>query len=265
VTESNSPAESAPEADALSPVLVIIPTYNEVDNLERIVTRVHESNPQVHVLVADDNSPDGTGELADKLAAKDERVRVMHREGKQGLGAAYLAGFAWGLENGYQLLIEMDADGSHRPEDLPSMLTALEEQNADLVIGSRYVKGGKIVNWPASRQFLSRGGNTYIHLVMGLKVRDVTAGYRIFRRGTLERIGLDSVTSGGYIFQTDLTRRVSNLGMKIVEVPITFVEREIGVSKMNRSIMFESLWRATTWGFEDRVGQVSGKRKKQQA
>jgi dolichol-phosphate mannosyltransferase len=261
VTDSNSPAGDAPEAGELSPILVIIPTYNEVDNVERIITRVHEHNPQVHVLVADDNSPDGTGELADKLAAKDERVKVMHRPGKQGLGAAYIAGFGWGLEHGYQLLIEMDADGSHRPEDLPSMLEALETKQADLVIGSRYVKGGKIVNWPLTRQLLSRGGNTYIHVVMGMKVRDVTAGYRIFRRSTLERIGLDSVKSGGYIFQTDLTRRVNNLGMKIVEVPITFVEREIGQSKMNRSIMVESLWRATTWGLEDRWGRITGKSK----
>jgi dolichol-phosphate mannosyltransferase len=262
VTVSNSPAGDAPEAGELSPVLVIIPTYNEVDNIERIITRVHEHNPQVHVLVADDNSPDGTGDLADKLAAKDDRVKVMHRPGKQGLGAAYIAGFAWGLEHGYQLLIEMDADGSHQPEDLPRMLATLEQQNADLVIGSRYVKGGKIVNWPVTRQLLSRGGNIYIHVVMGMKVRDVTAGYRIFRRSTLERIGLDSVKSGGYIFQTDLTRRVNNLGMRIVEVPITFVEREIGQSKMNRSIMVESLWRATTWGLGDRWARVSGKDKR---
>ena len=262
MTDSNSPAISTPEAGELAPILVIIPTYNEVDNLERIVSRVHEHNPQVHVLVADDNSPDGTGDLADKLAARDQRVKVMHRPGKQGLGAAYMAGFAWGLENGYQLLIEMDADGSHRPEDLPSMLRALAEQRADLVIGSRYVKGGKIVNWPLSRQFLSRGGNTYIHLVMGLKVQDVTAGYRVFRRSTLERLGLDSVKSGGYIFQTDLTRRVNNLGLKIIEVPITFVEREIGQSKMNRSIMVESLWRATSWGLEDRWARITGKAKR---
>ena len=265
MTVSNSPAAGAPEAGELSPVLVIIPTYNEVDNLERIISRVHEHNPQVHVLVADDNSPDGTGDLADKLAGKDERVRVMHRPGKQGLGAAYMAGFAWGIEHGYQLLIEMDADGSHRPEDLPRMLAALEEQNADLVIGSRYVKGGKIENWPLTRQILSRGGNTYIHIVMGMKVRDVTAGYRVFRRSTLERVGLDSVKSGGYIFQTDLTRRVTNLGLKIVEVPITFVEREIGQSKMNRSIMIESLWRATSWGMEDRWARITGKNKRRPA
>lgn len=259
MTDSNSPASHAPEAGEIAQVLVIIPTYNEVDNLERIVSRVHEHNPQVHVLVADDNSPDGTGDLADKLAAKDARVKVMHRPGKQGLGAAYIAGFHWGLDHGYELLIEMDADGSHRPEDLPSMLHALDRHAADLVIGSRYVKGGKIVNWPVSRQLLSRGGNTYIHIVMGMPVRDVTAGYRIFRRSTLERIGLESVKSGGYIFQTDLTRRVNNLGMKIVEVPITFVEREIGQSKMNRSIMVESLWRATSWGLADRWARVTGK------
>jgi dolichol-phosphate mannosyltransferase len=157
----------------------------------------------------------------------------------------------------------MDADGSHRPEDLPRMLAALEEQNADLVIGSRYVKGGKIVNWPLFRLLLSRCGNIYIHVVMGMKVRDVTAGYRIFRRSTLEAIGLETVESGGYIFQTDLTRRVNNLGMKIVEVPITFVEREIGVSKMNKSIMYESLFRATSWGLEDRWATLTGKRKRQ--
>lgn len=259
MTDSNSPASHAPEAGEIATVLVIIPTYNEVDNLERIISRVHEHNPQVHVLVADDNSPDGTGDLADKLAAKDSRVKVMHRPGKQGLGAAYIAGFDWGLAHGYELLIEMDADGSHRPEDLPSMLDALERHGADLVIGSRYVKGGKIVNWPLSRQLLSRGGNTYIHVVMGMNVRDVTAGYRVFRRGTLERLGLESVKSGGYIFQTDLTRRVSNLGMKIVEVPITFVEREIGQSKMNRGIMVESLWRATSWGLEDRWARLTRK------
>lgn len=262
MTDSNSPAAAAPDAGELSPVLVIIPTYNEVDNLERIISRLHEHNPQVHVLVADDNSPDGTGELADKLAGRDERIKVLHRPGKQGLGAAYIAGFTWGLEHGYQLLIEMDADGSHQPEDLPRMLAALKEQNADLVIGSRYVKGGKIVNWPWTRQFLSRGGNTYIHLVMGMKVRDVTAGYRVFRRGTLERIGLESVKSGGYIFQTDLTRRVTKLGLKIVEVPITFVEREIGQSKMNRGIMVESLWRATSWGVQDHWARMTGKNKR---
>ena len=261
MTDSNSPAAVSPEAGELAPVLVIIPTYNERDNIESIVSRVHQNNPQVHVLVADDNSPDGTGEIADKLAAEDDRVKVMHRAGKQGLGAAYIAGFQWGMDHGYQVLIEMDADGSHRPEDLPSLLRALEQQRADLVIGSRYVKGGEIKNWPKSREFLSKGGNTYIHLVMGLKVRDVTAGYRVFRRSTLEAIGLESVRSAGYCFQTDLTRRVNNAGLKIVEVPITFVERERGQSKMNRSIVVESLWRATSWGVQDRIAQLTGKDK----
>jgi len=261
VIDSNSPAAASSEAARPAPVLVIIPTYNERDNLESIVGRVHESNPQVHILVADDNSPDGTGDIADKLAAGDERVKVMHRAGKQGLGAAYIAGFQWGMANGYQVLIEMDADGSHRPEDLPALLDAFERQQADLVIGSRYVKGGEIKNWPRSREILSKGGNTYIHLIMGLKVRDVTAGYRVFRRSTLEVIGLDSVRSAGYCFQTDLTRRVSNAGLKIVEVPITFVERERGQSKMNRSIIVESLWRATSWGVQDRIGQLTGKRR----
>jgi dolichol-phosphate mannosyltransferase len=262
VIDSNSPAAASSEANELAPVLVIIPTYNERENIEPIVARVHQSNPQVHVLIADDNSPDGTGEIADKLAADDDRVKVMHRAGKQGLGAAYIAGFQWGMANGYQVLIEMDADGSHRPEDLPALLGALEQRGADLVIGSRYVKGGEIKNWPKSREFLSKGGNTYIHLVMGLKVRDVTAGYRVFRRATLEAIGLDSVRSAGYCFQTDLTRRVHNAGLKIVEVPITFIERERGQSKMNRSIVVESLWRATSWGVQDRLAQLTGGRKR---
>jgi dolichol-phosphate mannosyltransferase len=258
VTAPTSPADDA-NAAGLAPVLVIIPTYNESENLERIVTRLHEHNPEVHVLVADDNSPDGTGEIADKLAAKDQRVHVLHRKGKEGLGAAYLAGFAWGLEAGYAVIVEMDADGSHRPEDLPKLLAALREQNADLVLGSRWVKGGSVVNWPTSREILSRGGNLYVRLATGMKLRDATGGFRAFRRATLEGIGLADVESAGYCFQVDMARRAVQSGFKVVEVPITFVEREFGVSKMSGNIVAEALWRSTVWGFQDRTAKLTGR------
>ena len=261
MTAQTSPAdeETAPASD-LTPVLVIIPTYNESENLERIVSRVHEHNPQVHVLVADDNSPDGTGDIADKLAAKDDRLHVLHRPGKQGLGAAYLAGFRWGLDAGYKVLIEMDADGSHRPEDLPRLLDALAAQGADLVIGSRWVKGGKTVNWPFSRKVISRVGNTYVRLATGLPLRDATGGYRVFRSGTLEGLGIDEVASAGYCFQVDMARRAVRKGFKVVEMPIVFVEREFGTSKMSGNIVFEALWRSTVWGFQDRFGKLTGRK-----
>ena len=242
-----------------APVLVIIPTYNESENLERIITRVHTHNPAVHVLVADDNSPDGTGEIADKLAALDDRVQVLHRQGKEGLGAAYLAGFRWGLDAGYEVLVEMDADGSHRPEDLPLLLAALEA-GADLVIGSRYVKGGTVVNWPKSREILSRGGNTYVRLATGMKLRDATGGYRAFRRATLEGLGLAKVESAGYCFQVDMARRTVRAGFTVAEVPITFVEREFGTSKMSKDIVLEALWRSTVWGFQDRAAKLFGRK-----
>jgi dolichol-phosphate mannosyltransferase len=263
VTSPTSPADDA-TASAAGPdqVLVIIPTYNESENLERIVTRLHEHNPEVHVLVADDNSPDGTGEIADKLVAADARIHVLHRKGKEGLGAAYLAGFAWGLDAGYGVIVEMDADGSHRPEDLPKLLTALREQNADLVLGSRWVKGGKVVNWPMSREILSRGGNLYVRLAIGMKLRDATGGFRVFRRGTLEGIGLKDVESAGYCFQVDMARRAVHAGFKVVEVPIIFVEREFGVSKMSGNIVLEALWRSTVWGFQDRAAKLTGRGKK---
>lgn len=257
-----SSTDTGPEptgTPGLAPVLVIIPTYNEVQNLELIISRVHQHNPQVDILVADDNSPDGTGDVADKLAAADSRIRVLHRKGKEGLGAAYLAGFDWGLDAGYEVLVEMDADGSHRPEDLPKLLAALKEQNADLVIGSRWVPGGQTRNWPVSRQLLSRAGNTYVRLAMGMKVRDATAGFRAFRRGTLEAIGLDKVNSTGYCFQVDMAFRAVSAGCKVVEVPIVFVEREIGVSKMSGNIVVEALWRTTVWGMQDRTAKITGR------
>ncbi|OLE20153.1 MAG: dolichol-phosphate mannosyltransferase [Catenulispora sp. 13_1_20CM_3_70_7] len=255
--KSETDVESA--AEDLS-VLVIIPTYNEAENLEKIVGRVHAANPEVHVLVADDNSPDGTGKLADGLAAKDERVKVLHRAGKEGLGKAYLAGFAWGIEHDYDVICEMDADGSHRPEDFPALLKTLIEQDADLVIGSRYVPGGKTVGWPKRREVLSKGGNTYVRLVTGMRLRDATGGYRLFRRQTLEKIDLATVASAGYTFQVDLAWRTVRAGLKVVEVPITFVERELGASKMSGNIVAEALWRTTVWGTKYRLGRLAGKK-----
>ncbi|MYY11646.1 glycosyltransferase [Streptomyces sp. SID4919] len=238
----------------LGTALVIIPTYNEAENIKSIVGRVRESVPEAHVLVADDNSPDGTGKLADELAAQDDQVQVLHRKGKEGLGAAYLAGFRWGIENGYGVLVEMDADGSHQPEELPRLLTALK--GADLVLGSRWVPGGRVVNWPKSREFISRGGSTYSRLLLDVPIRDVTGGYRAFRRETLEGLGLADVASQGYCFQVDLARRAVKAGFHVVEVPITFVERVHGDSKMSKDILVEALWRVTSWGVAERFGKL---------
>jgi dolichol-phosphate mannosyltransferase len=242
----------------LGTALVIIPTYNEAENIKKIVGRVRASVPDAHVLVADDNSPDGTGKLADELAAEDDHVQVLHRKGKEGLGAAYLAGFAWGMEHGYDVIVEMDADGSHQPEELPRLLTALK--GADLVLGSRWVPGGRVVNWPKSREFISRGGSMYSRLMLDVPIRDVTGGFRAFRRETLEGLGLGEVASQGYCFQVDLARRAVKSGFHVVEVPITFVERELGDSKMSRDILVEALWRVTTWGVGERVGRITGRK-----
>jgi dolichol-phosphate mannosyltransferase len=240
----------------LQPVLVVVPTYNERDNLGPILTRLHAALPSVDALVVDDGSPDGTGELADKLAAADDRVHVLHRTEKAGLGAAYIAGFRWGMARDYQVLVEMDADGSHAPEDLPRLLDALTD--ADLVIGSRYVPGGRVVNWPRSREVLSRGGNIYSKLALGVRINDITAGYRAYRRRVLEKLELDDVASHGYCFQVDLTWRTVRAGFTVVEVPITFTEREIGTSKMSGNIVREALLRVTQWGLKHRVDQVRG-------
>ncbi len=240
--------------DALGPVLVVIPTYDEAANIERIVGRTRAAVPDAHILVADDGSPDGTGQLADAMAANDPHVHVLHRTGKQGLGAAYVAGFRWGLERGYGVLVEMDADGSHQPEQLPALLAALRD--ADLVLGSRWVRGGSVQNWPLSRQLLSRGGNTYTRLALGVRLRDATGGFRAFRRGTLEGIDLDSVASQGYCFQVDLAWRAVRAGFRVVEVPITFIERELGESKMSKDIVREALLMVTRWGLLHRIGQL---------
>lgn len=227
--------------------LIIVPTYNEADNLESILQRIHAAQPGVDVLVADDGSPDGTGDIADRLAADDPRIHVMHRTSKQGLGAAYRAGFAWGMQRGYDTLLEMDADGSHRPEDLAQILAASAE-GADLVLGSRWVPGGAVVNWPWHRRLISRGGTLYARLMLGIPVKDATGGFRAFKRETLERLPLAEVASQGYCFQIDMARRVVDAGMTVVEVPITFVERERGESKMSGAIVREALWRVTLWG-----------------
>jgi dolichol-phosphate mannosyltransferase len=238
-------------------VLVVIPTFNERENVEAIVGRVRAAVPEANVLVVDDNSPDGTGELADGLAAADAQVKVLHRTVKDGLGAAYIAGFRWGLTQGFDVLVEMDADGSHQPEELPLLLNAL--QDADLVIGARYVPGGQVVNWPKSREVLSRGGNTYVKLMLGVPLRDATGGYRAFRATTLEKIGLDQVDSRGYCFQIDLALRAVRQGLRVVEVPITFVERVLGTSKMSQSIVAEAMWRVTVWGVGGRLNRLRGR------
>jgi dolichol-phosphate mannosyltransferase len=238
----------------LGRILVIIPTYNEAENIEPIVARVRSSVPEAHLLVADDNSPDGTGDLVDKLVANDDHVHVLHRKGKEGLGAAYIAGFHWGLDNGYGVLVEHDADGSHQPEQLHRLLEALRD--ADLVLGSRYVKGGEVQNWPKSREILSRGGNIYTRLALGVPLKDATGGYRAFRRETLVGIGLEQVASAGYCFQVDLAWRALKSGFRVVEVPITFVERERGQSKMSQSIVIEAMLRVGRWGLAYRAKQI---------
>ncbi|HEX7738441.1 MAG TPA: polyprenol monophosphomannose synthase [Marmoricola sp.] len=237
--------------------VMVIPTYNEVANLESLLTRLHTACPDVHALVVDDGSPDGTGELADRLAAADERIGVVHRVRKEGLGAAYRHGFRIALDAGFDVIGEMDADGSHQPEELPRLLRALDD--ADLVIGSRWVPGGTIVNWPRRREWLSRGANTYARLLLGASVRDLTAGYRLYRRTTLEVIGLDEVDSAGYVFQTDLAWRTLRAGLRVVEVPIEFVERAVGDSKMDGAVAWESLTRITRWGIAERSRRARGR------
>lgn len=240
----------------LDRVLVVIPTYNELDNLPRIVARVRAALPAAHVLVADDASPDGTGALADELAQEDDHVQVLHRPGKQGLGAAYLEGFSWGRKHGFDVLVEMDADGSHQPEQLALLLERIAA-GADLVIGSRWVPGGSVVNWPRHRMLLSQGGNLYTRLALGVDVHDATGGYRAVRSSALERMRLEDVESQGYCFQVDLTWRAAQAGLRIEEVPITFVEREIGASKMSQAIVVEALLRVTQWGVRHRLSGLA--------
>jgi dolichol-phosphate mannosyltransferase len=231
---------------AMGRVVIVMPTYNERQNLEVMAARIRESVPGADLLVVDDNSPDGTGDLADKLAEVDPHVQVLHRTEKAGLGRAYVAGFNQALGNGYDLVVEMDADGSHRPEDLPKLLAAAA--GADAVIGSRYVPGGTVVNWPKSRAFLSWGANFYNQVMLGVRVKDATGGFRVYHAQTLRKIDLNGIQSAGYCFQIDMTLRVLQSGLTIVEVPITFVERERGASKMSSSVIFESFTRVARWG-----------------
>ncbi len=241
---------------ALRRVVVLIPTFNERENLPRIVARVRVAVPTADILVLDDNSPDGTGAVADELAAGDRQVHVLHRAGKQGLGAAYKAGFAWALERGYDAAVEMDADGSHQPEQLPSLLQAA--QQADLVIGARWVKGGSVVNWPMHRKVLSVGANIYTKFMLGLPVNDATGGFRVYRSSALRAMDLDSVSSAGYGFQVDMTVALVRAGLTAVEVPIEFVEREIGESKMSGNIVSEAFVNVGKQGLAHRAGQVRG-------
>ena len=242
---------------------MIIPTYNEREALPLIVKRVRASVPEADILVADDNSPDGTGAIADELAAADNHIKVMHRLGKEGLGAAYLAGFAWALQEGYDVVCEMDADGSHQPEQLPRLLEGL--QNADLVLGSRWVAGGATENWPKSRQMISRGGSLYTRVMLGVPLRDVTGGYRAFRADTLRALDLHEVASQGYCFQIDLAWRALQRGLRVKEVPITFVERTVGTSKMSRKIVVEALWRVTAWGVDHKVTRARARTMRRRA
>ena len=233
---------------------MVVPTYDEADNLAWLVGRILASVPHADVLVVDDSSPDGTGAIADRLAGDEPRIQVLHRPTKEGLGKAYLAGFRWALARDYDVIGEIDADGSHQPEQLPRLLAALED--ADLVIGSRWVPGGSVTNWAFTRELLSRGGNLYTRLLLGIHVRDATAGYRVFRRTTLEKIDLDDVSSYGYVFQADLAFRTVRAGLRVVEVPIEFVERVRGDSKMTREVATESLRRITRWGLTERRRQL---------
>jgi dolichol-phosphate mannosyltransferase len=220
--------------------LIIVPTYNERDNVDAVVTRFLAELPAANLLFVDDNSPDGTGDVLDGIAARDRRVHVLHRPGKLGLGTAYLDGFRWGLGRGYEYLFEMDADFSHDPRYLPGML-ALAQDGADVVIGSRYVDGGGTENWGVGRKLISRGGSLYARTILGVKVRDVTAGFICWRRRALETIELEAVRSNGYSFQIEMKYRALAAGLRLVETPIMFVDRRVGQSKMSRAIFAEAL------------------------
>jgi dolichol-phosphate mannosyltransferase len=223
-----------------SRILIVVPTYNELMNLPHIVPVILSQDPRLHILVVDDNSPDGTGALADRLGEIEPRVHTLHRANKEGLGKAYIAGFRWALERDYEIVFEMDADFSHDPDRLPDFLRAIE--TADLVIGSRYVKGVNVINWPISRLLLSLGANLYARLVTGLPLTDSTGGYKAFRRAVLEAINLDRVRSNGYAFQIEMSFRAWKKGFRVVEIPIVFTDRMEGQSKMNKGIVREAVW-----------------------
>jgi dolichol-phosphate mannosyltransferase len=235
--------------------VVVIPTYNEIGSIAGVIERVLATEPTAHVLVVDDGSPDGTGELADRLAAADDRVQVLHRTEKNGLGAAYGAGFRWALARDYDFVVEMDADGSHQPEELPRLLALLENGN-DLAIGTRWIPGGVIVNWPAYRKFISRTGTAYARVLLQSRLHDLTSGYRGFRADSLRTIDLTTVNSQGYCFQIEMAWLFERSGARIGEFPITFVERAEGASKMSTGIVVEALAKVTGWGVSSMVGRA---------
>jgi dolichol-phosphate mannosyltransferase len=238
--------------------LVVIPTFNERENLPLIAARLMTSLPDVDILIVDDNSPDGTGAIASALASGHDRVHVVHRAGKEGLGAAYRAGFDWGLAEGYDRLVEMDADGSHQPEQLHRLLDALDD--VDVVLGSRWTPGGEVLNWPLGRMVLSQGGSLYARLALGLPVRDITGGFRAFRASALTSLDYHSVVSQGYCFQIDMLWHAYTAGLRIAEVPITFVERVHGESKMSSGIVREAMGRVTLWGLRGLPARIFGTR-----
>ena len=221
--------------------LIIFPTYNEKENIEKIVNAVLKQDPSIEVLVVDDNSPDGTGLIVDRLAQSNLRIHVLHREKKEGLGRAYIAGFKWGIERNYDYIFEMDADFSHGPDYIPDFLNAIKEY--DLVLGSRYISGVNVINWPMSRLLLSYYANVYTRIVTGLPVRDATGGFKCFRRQALEAIPLDAVKSNGYIFQIEVSMRIWKKGLRLKEIPIVFVDRRLGSSKMSKKIVREAIWK----------------------
>jgi dolichol-phosphate mannosyltransferase len=239
-----------------SHVLVVLPTYNEAENLKTIVGRVRHALPDADILVIDDGSPDGTGDIADRLAIGDPAIHTLRRPSKSGLGVAYLAGFDWALRRDYDVIVEMDADGSHPAETLPAMIDAIDRPGVGLVIGSRWVHGGRAINWPLARRLLSRAANLYTRVALGIRVMDATAGFRAYRTSTLRKIDLAAVDSSGYCFQIDLTLRTVSAGVTVVELPIEFRERQLGESKMTGNIVTEALGKVTAWGIGRRASQL---------
>lgn len=250
-------AESTDTYPGVGKVLVIIPTYNEAENIELIVPRLRAAVPAADILIADDNSPDGTGDIADELARDDNHLHVLHRKGKEGLSAAYLASFRWGLERDYDVIVEFDADGSHQPEQLHRLLDAIAG-GADMVKGSRWVKGGSVINWPKSREILSRGGSFYTRMLLGIPVKDITGGLNAMRVDLLRTI-IDDIAAQGFGIQRDLTWHAYRNGFKVVEVPIDFKERERGNSKLGKDVFLEALKQTTTMGLNHRLGQIRSK------
>ena len=220
--------------------LVIVPTYNEAENIRELVPRILDQDPGIEILVVDDNSTDGTGALVEELRQTESRLHILHRPKKLGLGTAYVAGFRYALEHNYDLVFEMDADFSHDPDSIPAFLDAVKD--ADLVLGSRYLNGVTVVNWPLSRLILSYGANLYTRIVTGMPIKDATGGFKCFRRTTLEQINLDRVRSDGYGFQIEMNFKTWRKGLRIKEIPILFVDRRVGISKMNRKIIWEAMW-----------------------